>query len=61
MRRGALAGTANRHPPCNRGVRFDALPEDHLRCITEGNHDLSDDVRFPAHYGLTGGAPPEPL
>ena len=36
----------------HRGERFDAVPEDYLRWIAEGNHDLSEDVRFSARYWL---------
>jgi exodeoxyribonuclease X len=36
----------------HRGERFDAVPEDYLRWIAEGNHDLSEDVRFSAQYWL---------
>jgi hypothetical protein len=36
----------------HRGERFDAVPEDYLRWIVEGNHDLSEDVRFSARYWL---------
>jgi exodeoxyribonuclease X len=36
----------------HRGERFDAVPEDYLRWIEEGNHDLSEDVRFSARYWL---------
>ena len=36
----------------HRGERFDAAPEDYLRWIAEGNHDLSEDVRFSARYWL---------
>lgn len=36
----------------HRGERFDAVPEDYLRWIAEGNHDLSEDVRFSARHWL---------
>ena len=36
----------------NRGERFDTFPEDYLLWILEGNHDLSEDVRFSARYWL---------
>jgi exodeoxyribonuclease X len=36
----------------HRGERFDAVPEDYLRWIAEGNHDLSEDARFSARYWL---------
>jgi exodeoxyribonuclease X len=36
----------------HRGERFDAVPEDYLRWIIEGNHDLNEDVRFSARYWL---------
>jgi exodeoxyribonuclease X len=36
----------------HRGERFDAAPEDYLRWIVEGSHDLSEDVRFSARYWL---------
>ena len=36
----------------HRGERFDAVPGDFLGWIVEGNHDLSDDVRFSARYWL---------
>jgi exodeoxyribonuclease X len=36
----------------HRGERFDAAPEDYLRWLVEGNHDLSEDVRFSARYWL---------
>jgi exodeoxyribonuclease X len=37
----------------HRGERFDAVPEDYLYWLAEGNHDLSGDVRFSARYWLT--------
>ena len=37
----------------HRGERFDAAPEDYLRWMAEGNHDLSEDVSFSARYWLT--------
>lgn len=37
----------------HRGERFDSVPEDYLRWMAEGNHDLSDDVRFSARYWLS--------
>lgn len=40
----------------HRGERFDAVPEDYLRWIVEGNHDLSEDVRFSARYWLAARA-----
>jgi hypothetical protein len=36
----------------HRGERFDAVPEDYLLGILEGNHDLSEDVRFSARHWL---------
>lgn len=36
----------------HRGERFDAVPADYLLWIVEGNHDLSEDVRFSARYWL---------
>ena len=36
----------------HRGERFDAAPEEYLRWIAEGNHDLSEDVRFSARCWL---------
>jgi exodeoxyribonuclease X len=36
----------------HRGERFDAAPEDYLRWLAEGAHDLSEDVRFSARYWL---------
>ena len=36
----------------HRGERFDAVPEDYLLWIWEGNHDLSEDVRFSARHWL---------
>ena len=36
----------------HRGERFDAVPEDYLQWLVEGNHDLSEDVQFSAHYWL---------
>jgi exodeoxyribonuclease X len=36
----------------HRGERFDAVPEDYMRWMAEGNHDLSEDVRFSARYWL---------
>ena len=36
----------------HRGERFHAVPVDYLRWIVEGNHDLSEDVRFSAQYWL---------
>jgi hypothetical protein len=37
----------------HRGERFDAVPEDYLYWLAEGNHDLGEDVRFSARYWLT--------
>jgi exodeoxyribonuclease X len=45
----------------HRGERFDAVPEDYLRWLVEGQNELSDDVKASARYWLerrrpTGGA-----
>jgi exodeoxyribonuclease X len=37
----------------HRGERFDAVPEDYLQWMAEGNHDLSNDVRFSARHWLS--------
>jgi hypothetical protein len=34
----------------HRGEGYDAAPEDYLQWLAEGNHDLSEDVRFSAGY-----------
>jgi exodeoxyribonuclease X len=36
----------------HRGERYDAAPEDYLLWLAEGNHDLSEDVRFSARHWL---------
>jgi exodeoxyribonuclease X len=43
----------------HRGERFDAVPEDYLRWIVEGSHDMSKDVRFSARYWLERRVQPE--
>jgi exodeoxyribonuclease X len=49
----------------HRGERFDAVPEDYLRWIVEGQNELSDDVKASARHWLErprptdrAGAPP---
>jgi hypothetical protein len=46
----------------HRGERFDAVPEDYLRWMVAGNHDLGEDARFSARYWLARRTqiPPEP-
>jgi hypothetical protein len=36
----------------HRGERFDAVPEDYLRWIVEGQNELSEDVKASARYWL---------
>jgi exodeoxyribonuclease X len=36
----------------HRGERYDAVPEDYLRWIVEGQNELSEDVRFSARHWL---------
>jgi hypothetical protein len=49
----------------HRGERFDAVPEDYLRWIVEGQNELSEDVKASARYWLdrwdSSGPPPRPL
>ena len=40
----------------HRGERYDSVPADYLLWIAEGNHDLSEDVRFSARYWLANRA-----
>jgi transposase len=44
----------------DRGERFDGAPEDYLRWLAEGAHDLSEDVRFSARYWLSQRGTPDP-
>jgi hypothetical protein len=47
----------------HRGERFDAVPEDYLRWIVEGQHELREEVKASARYWLdrrTSNGPPLP-
>jgi exodeoxyribonuclease X len=44
----------------HRGERFDAVPEDYLRWIVEGQNELSEDVKASARYWLDRRAPSGP-
>lgn len=43
----------------HRGERFDAVPEDYLRWIVDGQNELSDDVKASARYWLERRRPNE--
>jgi exodeoxyribonuclease X len=42
----------------HRGERFDAVPDNYLRWLAEGRHELREDVRFSARHWLARRAAP---
>jgi hypothetical protein len=44
----------------HRGERFDAVPEDYLRWIVEGQNELHEEVKFSAQYWLERRVPSGP-